>query len=638
MIASFDRISDTPLLGGQSFGRARDYRLIVARARGELDPRDPVVSSLHCFDAVPRNAHGQIDYETDVVVLRPADPSLGNGRLLYEANNRGRKQVFRFLCDAPTAGGALAEPSDIGNGFVLEQGFTVAWSGWDPTAPTVDDGLALKAPLYEENGRPMVRVIRDEFATATTHGAPDRDPLPPDCFRLSYPAADLDPSRAQLSTRRWPGYTPTPIPASDWEYVSDRVIRLRRGPPAPGLIHDFRYPATNAPAIGLGFAATRDVVSYLRHAPGSLALTGRRPTHALALGISQAGRYLRDHLARGFNRDEAGRRVFDGVLIHVAGAGRVFAHEPFATPFRTRYPHQDHDFPEVQFPFSAARLVDPVSGATDALMQGDASDPMLMDSNTSSEYWKKGASLLHTDPLGTRDIPLPDNARAYLIAGTSHDGRPFMDGLRGPCNHPTNPHDPSPVLRALLVALDEWVTEGKLPPPSATPLLADNTLRTATDIGFPTMPGLSPPAEANDAEPTLDWVNPPAPSRRYVPLVCRVDGDGNEVAGIRTPDIAVPLGTHTGWNFFGEPASTAIGGRIVADKHGAFIPFAKDHRTRRDAGDTRPSLDERYRDHAEYVDHVRAAAQALVRARLLLPEDAERYVQRARKSALFKAP
>lgn len=638
MIASFDILTDTPLLDGQGFGRTKDYRLVVARAKGELSPADPVIAALHSIDAIPRNARGLIEYETEIVVLRPADPALGNGRLLYEANNRGRKQVFRFLCDAPTTGGALTEATDIGNGFVLEQGFTVAWSGWDPTAPTVDAGLALKAPLFEENGRPMLRMIRDEFAVATTHGAPDRDPLPPDCFRLSYPVADPDSSRAQLSTRRWPGDTPTPIPASDWEYVGDRVIRLRRGPPVPGLIHDFRYPATNAPAIGLGFAATRDVVSFLRHAPEGIALTGRRPTHTLAIGISQAGRYLRDHLARGFNRDEAGRRVFDGMLIHVAGAGRVFAHEPFATPFRTRYAHQDHDFPEVEFPFSAARLADPASGSTAALMQGDATDPMLMDSNTSSEYWKKGASLLHTDPLGTRDVTLPDNARAYLIAGTSHDGRPFMDGQRGPCGHTTNPHDPSPVLRALLVALDEWVAEGKLPPPGATPLLADNTLRAATDIGFPVMPGLSPPAETNDAEPTRDWVNPPAPTRRYRPLVCRVDADGNEVAGIRTPDIAVPIGTHTGWNFFGEPASNAIGARIVADKHGAFIPFAKDHRTRHDAGDARASMDERYRDHADYVERVRAAARALVEARLLLPDDAERYVLRARERVLFKAP
>jgi hypothetical protein len=638
MLLSHNITSDEPLIEGRAFGATGGYRIVFARACGELDPQDAALSALRGLDAIPRNARGRIEYETDIVVLRPQDPSRGNGRLLYEVNNRGRKQIFRFLCDAPTTGGALAELSDIGNGFVLERGFTVAWSGWDPTAPTVDAGLALKAPLFEEHGRPMVRMIRDEFATGTTHGAPDRDPLPPDCFRLAYPAADRDPSRAQLSTRRWPGDAPTPIPASDWEYFGDRAIRLRRGPPVPGLIHDFRYPATDAPAIGLGFAATRDVVSYLRHAPQGAALTGREPTHALALGVSQAGRYLRDHLGRGFNRDEAGRRVFDGMLIHVAGAGRVFAHEPFATPFRTRYAHQDHDFPEVEFPFSAARLEDPVGVTTAALMQGDASDPKLMDSNTSSEYWKKAASLLHTDPLGTRDVELPDNARAYLIAGTSHDGRPFMDGQRGPCRHPTNPHDPSPVLRALLVALDEWVAEGTLPPASATPLLADNTLRAATDIGFPVMPGLSPPAEANDAEPTRDWVNPPAPTRRHRTLVCRVDADGNEVAGIRTPDIAAPLGTHTGWNFFGEPASVAIGERIVADKHGAFIPFAADLRARHDAGDTRASIDERYRDHADYVEHVRTAAQALVRARLLLPADAERYVARARERKLFNTP
>lgn len=638
MITSFDILTDTPLLDGQVFGRTKDYRLVVARAKGELSPADPVIAALHSIEAIPRNARGLIEYETDIVVLRPADPALGNGRLLYEANNRGRKQAFRFLCDAPTTGGALAEPTDIGNGFVLERGFTVAWSGWDPTAPTVDAGLALKAPLFDEHDRPMVRMIRDEFAVATTHGAPDRDPLPPDCFRLSYPVADPNPSRAQLSTRRWPGDKPTPIPASDWAYAGDRVIRLRRGPPVPGLIHDFLYPATNAPAIGLGFAATRDVVSFLRHAPEGIPLAGQQPVHTLAIGISQAGRYLRDHLARGFNRDEAGRRVFDGMLIHVAGAGRVFAHEPFATPFRTRYAHQDHDFPEVEFPFSAARLEDPASGTTAALMQGDASDPLLIDSNTSSEYWKKGASLLHTDPLGTRDVALPDNARAYLIAGTSHDGRPFMDGQCGPCRHPTNPHDPSPVLRALLVALDEWVAFGKSPPPSVVPSLATGTLCDARDIGFPALPGLSAPSEANDAECTDDWVNPRATTRCYRPLVCRVDADGNEVAGIRTPDIAAPLGTHTGWNFLGEPASRAIGDAIIADKHGGFLPFASDRESRLKANDPRPSIAERYVSKSDYVAAVRAAAETLVEARLLLADDAKRYVLRAEELALMKKP
>lgn len=635
MIESVEVLSQCPLLDGQAFGDVGAYRMVTARARGTLDPSAKALEVIVNLDKAPRNARGLIEYDTTVCVLRPEEPARGNGRMLYEANNRGRKQVFRFFCDAPTAGGRLAQATDIGNGFVLRHGYTVVWSGWDATAPVADAGLTMSAPIAMENGRPQVRTIRDEFAAGTTHGAPDANPLPPDCLRLSYPVADTDPARAQLSTRRWPGDAVSVLPAAAWEYAGDRVIRLTGGPPVPGLLYDFRYPATHAPVIGIGFAATRDVVSHLRHTDTAASLLGRRMTRVIAIGVSQAGRYLRDHLALGFNRDEAGRRVFDGVLVHVAGGGRVFANDAFATPFRTRYPHSDHDYPEEMFPFSAARMTDPVTGRTAGILQADDCDPKLMDSNTSSEYWKKGASLLHTDPLGSRDVALPEDARAYLIAGTSHDGRPFMDGKPGPCRYPTNPHDPTPVLRALLVALDNWVVNGTAPPASRIPTLQNGTLCEAAALDFPSIPGITPPRAANDADPPASWVDPQPPTRIYRPLVCQTDADGNEVAGIRTPDTVVPLGTHTGWNYFGAPAAHAIGGDVVADKHGAFIPFERSKAERESRRDARPSLAERYGDRLSYVGRVAEAAQALVAERLLLPEDAARYVDRARNRLLF---
>lgn len=629
MIESVEVLSEAALQGGQAFGETGPYRMITAHARGTLDPDAEALRAIVNLDKAPRNARGLIEYDTTLCILRPEDPARGNGRMLYEANNRGRKQLFRFFCDAPTAGGRLSQPTDIGNAFVLRRGYTVAWSGWDPTAPAADAGLNMNAPIAVENGQPMVRTIRDEFAVGTTHGAPDANPLPPECLRLSYPVADPDPALAQLSTRRWPGDAITVLPTTAWEYAGDRIIRLTAGAPTPGLLYDFRYPATDTPIIGMGFAATRDVVSHLRQADSATSLLGRRMTHVIAVGVSQAGRYLRDHLALDFNRDEAGRRVFDGVLIHVAGGGRVFANHAFATPFRTRYPHQDHDYPEEMFPFSAARMTDPVTGTTAGILHDDDCDPKLMDSNTSSEYWKKGASLLHTDPLGTRDVALPADARAYLIAGTSHDGRPFMDGKPGPCLHPTNPHDPSPVLRALLVALDDWVVNGTAPPMSRTPTIEDGTLHEAAAIDFPAMPGITLPRAANDADPPAHWVDPQPPTRHYRPLVCGVDRDGNEVAGIRTPDIAVPLGTHTGWNYFGTPVNQAIGNDVIADKHGTFIGFAPSKAEREARQDPRPSLAERYGDQPSYVERVAEAAQALQAERLLLPEDAIRYVYRA---------
>ena len=325
----------------------------------------------------------------------------------------------------------------------------------------------------------------------------------------------------------------------------------------------------------------------------------------MAFGISQAGRYLRDHIAQGFNADENGARVFDGVLSHVAGIGRVFHNTPFAQPFRTRTWHEDHDFPEVEFPFAAATTDDPLTGKSGALLKGDESDPKLIETNTSTEYWQKGASLLHTDPLGHHDIALPANARAYLIPGTQHGGKAGMPRDNGPCANPRNWHDPMPAVRALLVALDEWVTTGREPPPSRVPTIADGTLVPASQVAFPALQGLTPPNAANDVSPLADWTDPKPAPRSYGALVPQVGPDGNEVAGIRLPDIAVPRGLFAGWNLYKEPHPAGE----LADRDGTFLAFtaARLAALQPDAGDRA------------------AVARALLQDRLLLAEDAAAY-------------
>ena len=271
--------------------------------------------------------------------------------------------------------------------------------------------------------------------------------------------------------------------------------------PEPGSIYELRYNATNPRVLGIGFAATRDIVSHLRNSANGRDLLGRQPTHALGFGISQAGRYLRDHLAQGFNRDETGARVFDGVFTHVAGIGRVFCNTEFGQPARTRTWHEDHGFPEVEFPF-----------ATGALLRGDDSDPKVIETNTSTEYWQKGASLLHTDPDGTRDVALPANVRGYYLPGTQHGGKAGMPRDAGPCTNPRNWHDPMPAIRALLVALDEWVANGREPPPSRLPRIADGTLVRAEAVAWPKLAPLVPPRAANDVTALGDWTDPQAPT------------------------------------------------------------------------------------------------------------------------------
>jgi hypothetical protein len=590
-----------PFVGGAGFGASGAYERIGGTATGTLVPAHPANRGIALLDQAPRDADGRVAYRSDFVLLRPADPALGNGRLLYEVNNRGRIMLFANLC-AGAAGNEPKTAADLGNALPLRLGFSLLWTGWDAGAPKAT-GLSLEAPVI----RGLTRRIREEFVSGTRLGMHET-------FRLSHDAADQD---AVVTVRRTQTGERVPVP---FAFVDARTVRLLPDGTRPeiGSIYEIRYTATDPRVQGVGFAATRDIVSHLR--PHGADLTGRAVTHALAFGISQAGRYLRDHVAQGFNADEEGRRVFDGVLTHVAGIGRVFHNTPFAQPFRTRTWHEDHDFPEVAFPFSSAVLPDPLTGETGTLMRGDASDPKLIETNTSTEYWQKGASLLHTDPLGTRDVDLPANVRGYLLAGTQHGGKAGMPRDRGPCVNPRNWHDPMPALRALLVALDEWVVSDRAPPDSRLPRIADFTLVPADKVAFPAMPGLVPPRAANDVAPLADWTDPTPPARAYGALVPQVDADGNEVAGIRLPDIAVPRGTFTGWNLYTPPYPEGE----LADRDGTFLAFAATPEAREAAGDPRPSLAERYPDGA-YAARVETVVADLLRARLLLDEDAAAY-------------
>src|SRR4051794_35395799 len=395
MITGIEIRSRESLAGGAEFGASGAYERIDATASGVLDPAHARNRGIALLDRTPRNAQGLVEYRSDFVLLRPADPVLGNGRLLYEVNNRGRIMLFANLC-AGAAGNNPKTAADLGNAFPLRLGFSLLWTGWDPGAPK-PTGLSLDVPVIDD----LTRRIREEFVSGTRLGQHQT-------FRLSYEIADRD---AALTVRRTQTAERQPVA---FEFVDSRTLRLlpEGTLPETGSIYEIRYNATKPRVLGIGFAATRDIVSHLRHEAASL--FGRKVTHTLAFGISQAGRYLRDHIAQGFNADEEGRRVFDGVFCHVAGIGRVFHNTPFAQPFRTRTWHEDHDFPEVEFPFSSASQLDPLTGASGALLRGDASDPKLIETNTSTEYWQKGASLLHTDPLGTRDVALPDNVRGYL--------------------------------------------------------------------------------------------------------------------------------------------------------------------------------------------------------------------------------
>ena len=620
MITSLDIQSSEPLVEGKAFGKTGSYLRIVGIARGEVDPAAPGNRGIADIDKAPRNARGMVEYEADFFMLRPADASLGNGRILYEVNNRGHKRLLRRISGAPKDDNFLIEGPSVGSGFPMHRGFTVVWSGWDATVPRNDGRMAMNVPVATDNGKPIVGPMRDELVSGARNKIADT-------FRLSYESASLDKAQARLTMRRYQADPRVEVPAGEWEFVDARAIRLLPAgrKPEPGWLYEFTYQATKPLVLGLGYAATRDVVSYLRHDPAAEKLLGRKMTHALAIGFSQSGRFLRDFTGQGFNKDEAGRKVFDGMLAHTAGIGRVSFNHRFGQPNRTGSRHQDHDFPESAFPFSTARLDDPITGRSGALMSGDPTDPLFMQTNTSTEYWQKGASLLHTDPLGQRDVELPANARVYMVAGTQHNpagGKPDDLGTR---MNMRNPHTPMAIIRALLVALDEWVVDGRLPPDSRVPRLADGTLVPPEALRFPVVPGFAVAKAMNAIGPLEDWLNPKAPDRTYRPLVCQVDADGNEVAGVRTSDIAVPLATYAGWNLYRAPLPEGE----LADRDGSYVPFAETRQERERTGDPRPSIAERYTHRSAYAEKVAAVVDALLRDRLLLPEDARAIVAAA---------
>jgi hypothetical protein len=615
---------------GMAFGDVGPYERVVGTATGELDPTDARNKGIVNLDKAPRNAQGKVEYAVDVFLLRPVDPQKGNGKILYDVTNRGRKLLL-LLMDAP-AQNDPASAKDAGNGLVFRQGYTIVWSGWDPDAPKADNGMAMQSPVAGQSGAPIVRVIRDELVSGT-RGAPV------ETFRLSYEAATLDQAQAQLTVRRKESDPRRELPASQWAYVDARTIRLlpEGTTPEPGSLYEFHYPAKDPKVLGIGFAATRDLVSFLRYgtstATAPASPSGRAMKTALAIGISQSGRFLRDFIVQGFNQDEARRKVFDGVLAYIAGIGGVFLNHEFAQPFRTNTQHEDHAYPENAFPFSTATVTDPITGQTASLLHNDGFDPLLIEVNTSTEYWQKGASLLHTDPLGARDVVRPDTTRVYMVAGTQHGGRMGLPTTPGPCVNPRNPHNPMPALRALLMALDQWVSDGIAPPPNQVPTIADGTLVSPATIGFPEIPGFQVAQHVNDIVAFGDWVHPKLEkSKSYRPLVARVDADGNEVAGIRLPDIAVPLATYTGWNLYKAPFPEGE----LCDRTGSYAAFVTTRAEREAKGDPRLSLEERYGSHAKYVANVRAAAAELVKARLLLPEDAEWYGQAATAEDIAK--
>lgn len=648
--------TESPTFGGQSFGSVGQYERIQGTLSGEVDPTNPRNAVIVDLDHAPRNPNGTVSYSVDFQILRPIDLSKGNHRIVFEPVNRGTPLIFAFLNNSPLGSNKLSS-GNPGNGFLMNQGYTVVEGAWDTSVPVQNPASPLFGVTFpvatNPDGSPIVGPATEEFVI-DFNAQPATQPL-------TYPAVTADKSQASLTVRENYGDPPQPVPSSGWDYANAGLTAVKLtsgnfgGPGSfgPTALYEFTYQAKNPLVSGLGFAAVRDFATFLRDArtddAGNANPVAGDVQHIFTYCVSQPCRLMRDFVWLGFNQAEAGghEKVIDGVFNWIGGGNGLFINYRFAQPFRTHRQHIARWTPEFQFPFANQIITDPVTGKTDGrLARCLATDtcPKIFETNSENEYWAKGGSMLTTDGAG-HDLDLDDapNVRTYFLA--SHPHSPGT--AAGICQQPQNPLLPAQVTRALLVDLDEWVSIGRLPPADRIPRLRDRTLVPALPQvveGFPNIPGvvyngIHHTGDLWNFGPEFDdgilTILPPilvgTPYQIFVP---RTDLDGNDLAGIRVPDIAVPLATYTGWALRaaapGDPVPIVDG----CDAAGQRIPFAKTKAERVAAHDPRPSLQERYPTHAVYVALVRAAAEELELQRLLLDADVQAYIQAAQAAAV----
>jgi hypothetical protein len=638
---------------GTSFGNVGTYEKLVGKAYGEIDPKDPRNQVITDLSLAPLNARGRVEYSMDIYILKPTDLAKGNHKLFVEVNNRGGKLFGAF--NQSGGGNDPKTAADAGGAFLMKQGYTMAWNGWDPSAPSGNNNLTITLPVAKNKDGssitgPSYEYIVFDNATTTS-------------YTLAYNAATLDKSKATLTVRDHLTDTPTVVPATGWEYASNNSIRLLPAGTAfkQSAIYEFTYTAVDPVVAGIGFAATRDFLSWLRNntvdTQGTANPIAGDVKRVLGYTVSQPGRYMNDFVWLGFNEDTRGRKVFDAVENWIAAGDGVALNYRFAQPGRTERNRQNHLYPEAPFPFSYNVQTDALTGKTDgrnARCQKTNTCPLIMSVNSANEYWVKAGSLVHTDTAGN-DIPDPANVRFYLLSGLEHTVSGSPANSAGTCAQFRNNTDPTPALRALFVAMDQWV-DGTAPPASMMPRTSDGTAvfttRTANSslgigvvpqasLGWPNIPnvqytGLVTVRNLFDFGPRFDQgildIDPPvATGKIYPSFVSKVDVDGNEIAGVRLPPVAAPIATTTGWGL----RAPAFGGPDGCESSGQMIPFAKTLADRNAAGDPRLSLEERYTNKTGYVAAVTAAANALKAKRFLLDADVQAYITNAQNSTVL---
>jgi hypothetical protein len=689
-IARIEITKTEPAFDGQPFGDIGPYERVVGRVIGELDPADPANSGIQDINLAPRNGRGMVEYVTDIEFLKPVDLARGNRILFFEVNNRGNKLALGAFNEG--VGGGVANRNALsspGDGWLMGSGYTMVWFGWEMDVRPGMSRVGM-APIVAHNhdGSAITGTVRSEIITPV---AATSLPIALSQQIQNYPIDSYDSYPTTSTDNSTPfadGFLPTltvrareqdprePIPNAAWSFgtcehghaaTPDEKHLCYPDGFKPGRLYELIYRAENPTVGGLGFAAARDLGAFLRNADkdesGNANPVYRADNRAIIEGASQSGRMVRSFLALGFNRDEAGRRVFDGAFPHIGG-GLMPLNVRFGQPVRAWGEQTDHLYPAYDFPFTYARQTDPLTQRTAGLFDRcNATDtcPRLFHVATALEMWEGRQSLGLTDPLGRSDVGDPANVRTYIMASTQHGPAPLPLATRPPfgnCQQQPNPNPQIWTMRALLTAFTAWVRDGVEPPPSATPRIADGTLVAPDRVRLPEIPAnfygevdrravsplriydnlhvldFGPLYRAEDTSGVITQEPPRVGSGSYGILEMQVDADGNDIAGVRSVFLQAPIGTYTGWNL-NRKGHFENG---MCNLQGSFIPFAATRAERMATGDPRLSIEERYPSKEVYLSAFRKAADDLVAKRYLLPDDAALLVKRAEDEGIRSAP
>jgi hypothetical protein len=644
-ITQIQILTRTTAFGGYSFPGVGQYEVITGIATGEVNPNNSQNAVITDLSLAPRNGSGNVVYQHNFYILKPLDLSKGNHKMMYEPPNRGRK-TYQELNRTPTGGNdpaALTDTNALANSFLWTQGYTTVWSGWENNLGALS-GLTATAALPVAHGPSGTTLTGPGYEYIVTGAA---------TFGLNYPAATSSKTNAKLTHRVHLDDTPVTLSDNAWDYTdaSLTAIKLNPGPFINNDIYEFSYIAKDPTVNALGLAAIRDFNSFLRYAtqddngtPNPLA---GDVTRIYTETSSQPGRTLNDFVHLGFNEDENHKKVFDGMMQWIAAGDGLNMNYRWSQTKRTNRNRQDLLYLEGLFPFSNVTTFDPISRTEDGRFKKCSQRnncPLSLEFYSANEFWVKAGSLMTTDPTGKRDLPDHPSSRTYLLASKQHGG-PGNPASKGNCQQFLNPLQSEQVQRALWQDLDAWSTKGTKPPESRVPRLNDGTLvppLPQSKVGFPSIPGVTYTGlkttryrfnyGPNFYTTFIPTINPPAITPPYEDnsangpiypsFVPKTDRDGNDIAGIRLPELTVPLATYTGWGL--RSGAWANDG---CEASGQYIPFPKTQADRLASSDPRLSVQERYGSYAAYHDAVIKAVDDLVKQRLMLCSDADAYVE-----------